>query len=419
MRLGHDDLESLEFDIRGSMHEVGRKFLERLLSTRFTEGEREEIDEGYRFVGEREKTILTVLGEVRIMRRYYYDRERRNGFCPQDKALDVVGTRFSPGMRRIMGKVGAYQSFGLGEEDIEELAGVHVTAKEVERIAENLGKEAEIFLQDSQSRKEESKSNEAIKVGYIEMDGTGVPMVGNETEGRQGKGADGEAKTREAKLGSIFTQTSVDKNGYPIRDELSTTYTGAIETAEEFGKRINTEAVIRRIRGADRVCVIGDGATWIWNIAGEYFPGAVEMIDQYHVREHYWNVADLFFGKDKKRRQGWAEKRKMELDNGEVEKVIKSINRLNPSTAEQKEACRREIGYFETNKRRMRYDRYRREGLFVGSGVIEAGCRSIIAQRLKQSGMHWSARGANGIIALRCCILSGLWEDFWEYRAAA
>ncbi len=204
-RLGHDDLESLEFDIRGSMHEVGKKFLERLLSATVAGGNREEIGEGYRLVGERGKSIVTVLGEVRIMRKYYYDREKGKGYCPQDKALDVVGTSFSPGMRRIMGKVGAYQAFGLGQKDIEELAGVHVTAKEVERIAEKLGKEAENYLQDSQSRKEERESKEAIKVMYIEMDGTGVPMVRKETEGHQGKGADGEAKTREAKLGSIFS----------------------------------------------------------------------------------------------------------------------------------------------------------------------------------------------------------------------
>ena len=331
-----------------------------------------------------------------------------------------------------MGKVGAYQAFGLGHEDIEELAGVHVTAKEVERIAENLGKDAEIFLRDNQGRKEERESDKAIKVIYIEIDGTGVPMVRRETEGRQGKGVDGEAKTREAKLGSIFTQTEVDKEGYPIRDELSTKYNGGIETAEEFGKRMNQEAMIRGVERAARVCVLGDGAAWIWNIAEEYFPGTTQIIDEYHAREHYWknakrvlNVARLFFGKDEKRLRGWTEKRKRELDDGEVEKVIKSIKRLNPSTDEQRGVCRQEIGYFENNKHRMRYDQYRRECLFVGSGVIEAGCRSVIGQRLKLSGMstgsfgHWTVDGANSIIALRCILMSHRWEDFWQARAAA
>jgi len=79
----------------------------------------------------------------------------------------------------------------------------------------------------------------------------------------------------------------------------------------------------------------------------------------------------------------------------------------------------REIGYFEKNKDRMRYNEFRRQGLFVGSGVVEAGCRTVIGQRLKQSGMHWTVKGANSIIALRCCFLSNRWEDFWEYRACA
>ena len=84
-----------------------------------------------------------------------------------------------------------------------------------------------------------------------------------------------------------------------------------------------------------------------------------------------------------------------------------------------KELCEREIGYFEKNKERMRYADFKKRGLFVGSGVMEAGCRTVVGQRLKQSGMHWTVNGANSIIALRCNLLSNRWEDFWEYRAAA
>ena len=120
-------------------------------------------------------------------------------------------------------------------------------------------------------------------------------------------------------------------------------------------------------------------------------------------------MAKLSFGKNDKKLQRWAEKRRIELDDGKVEKVIESIKQLAPFTDEQREVCKREIGYYENNKHRMRYDQYRREGLFVGSGVIEAGCRTLIGQRLKLSGIHWSLRGANSIIALRCCISRHLW----------
>lgn len=419
MEAGRQDLETLEFFIRGSMHAVGRSLLETLLKgLRAKDNSGKSLDKRFRYKEERTKTIVTVLGEVKITRSYYYDRKECEGIVPLDRLLDIVGTTFSPGMRRIMGRVGVYQSFGLGHEDIKELAGIEVTAKAIERISEDLGAQAEIFLC-KQVEKEHDSQKQPIKIMYATMDGTGVPVVKKETVGRQGKGSDGQAKTREVKLGCIFTQTGVDKDGYAVRDELSTTYVGKITTAEEFGKSLNDEAISRGIERAEKVCVIGDAAPWIWNIAQEYLPGAIQILDLYHAREHYWNVANLFFGKNEKKRHQWTERRKKELNNGAVDKVIRSIGRLKPVTEEQREVCRREMNYCENNKHRMHYDQYRREGLFVGSGVIEAGCRTLIGQRLKQSGMHWTVRGANSIIALRCCMFSNLWEDFWAYRSAA
>jgi excinuclease UvrABC ATPase subunit len=164
---------------------------------------------------------------------------------------------------------------------------------------------------------------------------------------------------------------------------------------------------------------MGDGASWIWNIAEEHFYGAIQIIDLYHGREHYWNVGRAAFGSDQKRLNPWAEKRRKELDQGKVEHVIKAIQSLVASTKEQQEIFEGEIAYFEKNKDRMRYEDFRKQGLFVGSGVVEAGCRTVIGQRLKQSGMHWTVMGANNIIALRCCILSNRWEDFWEDQIPA
>ena len=165
--------------------------------------------------------------------------------------------------------------------------------------------------------------------------------------------------------------------------------------------------------------MLGDGAVWIWNIAEEHFYGATQIVDLYHAREHYWNVAKAIFGGDVKAIALWTEQRRKELDNGEVEQVVQAITQLSASHGHAQEICQRERSYFEKNKKRMRYDEFRRQGLFVGSGVLEAGCRTVIGQRLKQSGMHWSVKGADSIIALRCCLLSNRWENFWEYRASA
>lgn len=383
----------------------------------------------YEFVDYREKGLLTVLGEVKVKRAYYYDKGCNVGFCPKDKELDIEGTSFSPGVRRIMGRVGAYRPFGLGDEDIREMAGIEVGDKEIERVSHRLGQGVEEFMKgevegalsdlSAAAHVDKIIPIKSIPKMYVCMDGTGVPMVKREVEDRDGKGEDGSAKTREAKLGCIFTQTKVDKEGRPIRDENSTSYVGAIETALEFGKRIYNEAVRRGLWSAYKVCVIGDGAPWIWNIADEQFYGAIQIVDLYHAREHYWNVAKAVFGNNEEKMKHWTGKQRDTLDKGDVEGVIKAIKRIKPSTGREREICEREINYFEKNKERMRYDEFRRQGLFVGSGVLEAGCRVVIGQRLKQSGMHWTVKGANSIIALRCCLFSNRWEDFWEARTCA
>lgn len=420
---GRIDLESVEMHIRASMHEAGRNMLEQLLNAQNGYAGRT-ISCGnshdFEFVGYREKRLLTVLGEVTIKRAYYHDKDCGRGFCPKDRELSIEGSSSTPGVRRMIGRVGAMRPFALGEEDMKELAGLTVNSKEIERISHELGEDVEEFLgKESALQEEVVPAQDIVPKLYVCMDGTGVPVVGKETVNRQGKGEEGRARTRETKLGCVFTQTGVDNSGFPVRDEESTSYAGAIETAEEFSGRIYKEAKRRGLDGAKEVCVIGDGAPWIWNIANEQFYGSTQIVDLYHAREHYWSVGRMLLGKDKETLNSWTKERKKDLDNGKVEEVIAAIMELVPTTEDEKAVQEREIGYFEKNKERMRYDKFREKGLFVGSGVLEAGCRSVIGQRLKQSGMHWTVKGANSIIALRTCILSNRWEDFWEHKAAA
>jgi hypothetical protein len=422
-KLGHLDLESLEIHVRSAMHEVGSSLLEKLLNSDGGDyrGRTLPCEEGhvFEFKEYRDKEILTVLGSVTVQRAYYYDEKCDQGYCPKDRVLDIEQSGWSPGVRRMMGKVGTYRPFGLGHEDIKEMAGLEVEPKAIERTCHQLGQEVEVFYQ---REAEVLVTNKVIPIKpipklYICMDATGVPVVKGETVNRKGKGEDGQAKSREAKLGCIFTQTKVDERGFPIRDEDSTSYVGAIETPEPFGKRLYGEALRRGLEKAQKVCVIGDGAPWIWNIAEEHFWEGIQIVDLYHARQHYWSAARAIFGLDREALNHWTEKRRKELDRGKVEKVIEAIGNLCPSGKEQEAILEGERAYFEKNKERMRYEDFRKQGLFVGSGVVEAGCRTVIGQRLKQSGMHWTVKGANSIIALRCCILSGRWEDFWEYRA--
>lgn len=415
--LGHVDLESTELHIRSSMQGLGCIMLEEILNS---------DNGGYRgrtlcdaeFKEYRHKKLQTVLGHVSIKRAYYYDSKGQAGYCPKDHDLDIVGTSFSPGLRRIMARVGAFRPFSLGHEDIKEIAGISVTSKEIERVCCQSGNDIDEFYE-----QEELHDNivpfSSSGTMYICMDGTGVPVVKSETHGRKGKYEGGSARTREAKLGCVFTQTTCDEDGYPIRDEVSTSYVGSIETSEEFGNRLFREGQKRGIEKAKRVCVIGDGAPWIWNLADVQFSGAGQIIDIFHAREHCWNIGREIFGTNTEKMRSWVQDRIKELDQGRIEELMAALKGLSPTAEAMKEFVKREIDYFEKNKDRMRYNEFREQGLFIGSGVVEAGCRTVIGQRLKQSGMHWTVKHANNIIALRCCIMSNRWEDFWENRACA
>ena len=259
----------------------------------------------------------------------------------------------------------------------------------------------------------------AVPVCYIELDGTGVPVVQAETVGRTGKVEGQPAHTREVKLGCVFTQTTTDPEGRPVRDLDSTTYTAAIETAEESGPRIYTEAWRRGWDRASKKVVIADGAVWIWNIADQHFPGAIQIVDLYHARQHLWELSAKLFPNDERGRKRWMARGLNRLEKGKIQPLVKMLRDLHPANPDPAKNVRNETEYFDCNAERMRYPTFRREGLFVGSGVVEAACKEVIGYRLKRSGMFWTVRGANAIIALRCCVLNGRLEDYWASRSRA
>ena len=278
----------------------------------------------------------------------------------------------------MLGRVGGQEAFAAGRRDLAELAGVRVTTKAVERVAEALGAqiEARAGIERTAALTGKVVALRPVPRLYIAIDGTGVPMVPHETDGRPGKDATGQAKTREAKLGCVFTQTGVDDRGRPFRDEASTTYVGAIEPAEAFGRRMYAEAVRRGVPRAAQGIVLGDGAPWIWGIAEEHFPGAIQIVDLYHAREHLADLGKLLYGPGSAASKSWTAARREELDAGDVEGVVAAMGRLRPRGAEIQKAVHQARGYFGTNAERMRYARFRSQGLFVGSGVVEAGKRS-------------------------------------------
>jgi DNA-directed RNA polymerase subunit RPC12/RpoP len=241
--------------------------------------------------GSRSKNIVSLLGEGTISRDYYSCRECGSHAIPKDKILDIEGTSFTPGVRRVVAKLAACDSFENSSTTLEELCGIFVSSKDTERIAHTMGTAIEtekvVQIEDTFSlQKEPLSAKLPTPIMYIEYDGTGVPVMKREVFGRKGKQEDGTAKTREAKLGCIFTQTNTNEDGEPVRDKKSTTYFGAIEASDAFSRRLYMEAVNRGVESAEKVVVLGDGAKWIWNLAKDNFPSATQIVDYYHAKKH-------------------------------------------------------------------------------------------------------------------------------------
>jgi hypothetical protein len=427
-KTGRLDLEAIETAVRSAMHRAGAAALSELLQFPAPAGEQRSILCGcgqqahYREL--RTKPVLTAVGTVNVSRPYYLCPHCRNGQFPADVELDIENTESSPGVRRMQALVGLDAPFDHGREQIKVLAGLEVTTKAVERTAEAIG--GDIAQSEQQEIQRAVQLDlpivvvEPIPILYVQMDGTGVPVVKKETEGRKGK-IDGQpAHTREAKLGCVFTQTAWDLEGFPIRDSDSTTYTAAIETAEEFGKRLYAEAWKRGWSRAQKKVVMGDGAEWIWNLAEQHFPGALQIVDLYHARQHLWDLVRRLYPSDQVGQKAWMKvHQKRLLDKGKIERLVAAIRFIRSANPDLAEKIRIAADYFERNAERMRYPKFRCQHLFVGSGVIEAGCKTVIASRLKRSGMFWTVAGANAIIALRCCHLNGRFQDYWEARRAA
>jgi len=369
------------------------------------------------YAGRKEKVFRTVLGDLKLKRAYYRCSDCTGGFFPRDKMFCMQGSFLSPGVRRMVATVGAMVSFAESSELLWELAGVEVESKHVERTAEAIGGE----IAEDERRVVASEQREVAPTMYLGIDGTGVPMRAEELQGRAGKQPDGSAKTREVKLVTVWSAEGRDTEGKPVRDKGSVTYSAAIESAQmidtqqalsEFALRVQRESERRSFETAERQIILGDAASWIWKIAGELFPKAIQVVDRFHAKEHLSEVCKIIWGPESQIGKEWLNERHAELDLGEIKKIIAALSRH-----KRFPEVKRCIKYLKENQHRMRYNDFHQQQICTSSGVLEAGCKLAIGTRLKRAGMHWTLRGSNAIIALRCCKLSGRFEDFWERKS--
>jgi hypothetical protein len=366
---------------------------------------------GQHYKGREKLGVQGMFGEFVMERAYYYDPEKKQGHYPADAALGLeVG--YTPALARVACMEGVDESsFEKAQEHLKETGGIEISARQIHRIVQRVGPAAEQW----QERQAPPQSCDA-PVMYVSPDGTGVPMRKEELVGRKGKQADGTAKTRLAYLGCVFTQHTRDKDGHPIRDHESTTYVSSFERAEDFGLILRKEALRRGSGTAKKIIVLLDGAESLENLGRINFPGSLQIVDFYHAMEHLDQLLEALWGKGhpdfKKQYRRWA---KWLLKNN-VQRIIDQARQWSAGLACE-EAVEKALNYFVHNVDRMQYGTFRQLGYFIGSGVIEAGCKTVIGSRCKQSGMLWSEPGAQNIIALRCVKSSREWKNFWRSRA--
>lgn len=393
----------MEQTLRAALLEDGRRLLEGLLAqvpvppVVRTSGQHCHADRGCE--------VLSVFGPVTLRRDYYHPPGPEGGF-PLDRALGLIGG-CTPGAARLLGRTAAQLPYAESCQQLQELAGLTVEASQLQRLVQLLGPPAQERLAQLPG-----PARGPVPEFYVSVDGTGVPMIRTELAGRAGRGPDGQARTREVKLAALFTQTTRDAQGEPIRDPHSTTYLASFVSAEAFGPLVRRAALARGLAQAQRVIFLGDGAAWVWEIARTCFPQAMLILDYYHASEHIVALARAIYDDDGAA-QNWSLRWRSLIYDSQLDELLSEARAA--ADAPPAEAVQRELDYLERNRARMDYRYYRQQGWFIGSGVVEAGCKRVIGQRLKQSGMFWRQSGATAVASLRCALLSAEgWDYLWS-----
>ena len=318
-------------------------------------------------------------------------------------------------MCRAASRAGSYQE---ASDDLAAYAGLQFDPRDLGRIVADVApglREALSHLNPATDPK-----SPPIPVLYVSCDGTGTPMRREELEGIKGKQQDGSARTREAKLGCVFTQTTRDAEGKPLRDPGSTSYTGTYQGCREVAVLLRQEARRRGLDRAQQVVYIGDGAAWVWENCRLTFPGAIEILDFYHASEHVGQLSAAIHDNDPPQAAACRSRWCHEMKQSSPAPLLDESHALldsHPDWSETKrEAIQLQINYLESHANRTEYGQYQANGWFIGSGVIEAGCKTVIGRRLKQSGMFWSQTGAEDILSLRCLVIGPHFDSTWKAR---
>ena len=360
---------------------------------------------GTRREGRRGVWVRSLWGDFRIERAYYTRTEGGDGYAPADGMMGLWGA-YTPAMARTLSKLAAQLPFEAAADLLREATTAAVNGRQFHRLTTET---ATAMRRWTARLKPSTAIHDTM---YISFDGTGVPMRRECLVGRKGRGPDGQSRTREMRLGCVFTQTTVDDEGQPVRDADSTTYIAGLASSRVFGRAVKKEAIRRGMKNARRVVVLTDGAKWCETAAAMNFPGHLHILDFYHAAQHVRDLSVALYADGRDATVHFRLWRRALLRGKAAELLAAASDQL--TKAHDPDAAQREINYLTHNLSRMQYASYRQQGLFIGSGVIEAGCKTVVAQRAKLSGMFWGVQGVEDVLTLRCQLLGGQIDLFWD-----
>ena len=402
------DITWLETSLRQTSQGACRDVLKWLLALPGLTIPDDEPRDGERCIHAQRRNIFTIFGAIPVARNYYHNPTTGRGRFPLDDALALIDG-YTPGVCALIGRCCAEQPFAQAEEAFTAYTGLSVQARQLQRLAERIGPQAEQFLR----AKLPSGEPTPPRV-YVAADGTGAPLRHEQLKGRKGRQHDGSAQTHEIKIGTIFTQHPM-VGQKPWRDLDSNTYVATTERCQAFGQMLRDEYFRRFPCPPQQVAFLGDGAAWVWELQRVCFPRALGIVDFYHAAEHVTKVVDLIEDHSspsgRKRRRRWVKL----LLRGRLDAFLEQARKAFPP--EKAQEGDKALNYFVKNRHRMQYRLFREQGYFIGSGVVEAACKTLVAQRLKGAGMHWSEKGLANILAIRTAIRSSRYNEFWNSLA--
>lgn len=353
-------------------------------------------------LGARPKTLHLLVGDVVVARVCGYCPRCRRTQAALDAQLGIDQSGRSPQLVEALALLGTELPFGPAAERLGRLCGVDVSASQVQQVTEGVGR--------TLAAEQAAAVARAWATGVLPAVEQTSPWLVVVLDGVMVAHADGYHEVRTAALAGAAPPSAPDgePRWQPWRYVV---HPGDVTT---FGRLVSLEAWRQGIATAERVVVLGDGAAWIWNLAAEHFPAAVQVLDLWHATEHLWAAGRALYGEGDPRVAGWVAAAKARLLQGAVQDLLRTWGTLTPRDAA---AWAAELTYFRHQAPRMAYDQYRAAGYPLGSGAVESANRHVVGVRVKQAGMRWGARGVRGVLAFRALLRSARWDGWWDRQS--